>query len=131
MEDVMAGLRWPHQTTPRGVGNIVDDQVRIWTLKQDERPAPATAEGHRDTVGEDRSSDEPRSSKTDRLGFRYWSDAIATELIRLMHIEESAEAYLMVGLDEAPKLGLPPGTQQPGQEERERQPRRRRRARAS
>jgi hypothetical protein len=96
----MPGLKWPHQPRPRPVESIVDDQVKIWSYKQ---------EGHKDVAAQDRvgaassqqlgmPKDARRQKSADRLGFSFWGDAIATELTRLMYPGEKSVAFLHDGM---------------------------------
>lgn len=41
----MPGLKWPHQPRPRHVESIADDQVKIWSFKQDRHKDVALENG--------------------------------------------------------------------------------------
>jgi hypothetical protein len=99
----MPGLKWPHQPKPRPVERIVDDQVKLWSFKQ---------EGHKDIEAQDgmgsalsRQLGIPegarRQKAADRLGFSFWGEAITTELTRLMVAGEKSVAYLNEGMNVA------------------------------
>jgi hypothetical protein len=90
------------------VGGIVDDQVKIWSLKLDERKEILSG----DKLGASQSrpmgilKDTHGQKIPDRLGFSYWGDAISTELIRLMHTDEHGDAYFFEGMNDEPKESL-------------------------
>jgi hypothetical protein len=101
----MPGLIWPHQIKPRHEGDIVDEQVKTWTFKQDEhrRLSQKKQSGDASSQPLGAPKDARRQRIADRLGFRYWGDVISTELTRLMLGDESTEAFLNDGMKFEPK----------------------------
>jgi hypothetical protein len=104
----MTGMRWPHQPKPRHVGGIVDDQVKIWSLKLDERKEIVSEDklGAAQSRPEGIPKDTNEQKIADRLGFSYWGDAISTELFQLMRTDEHCDAYFFEGMNDEPKESL-------------------------
>ena len=123
----MPGLKWPHQPRPRHVESIADDQVKIWSFKQDRHKDVALENGLEAAPSQPLGSpkDARRQKASDRLGFSYWGDAIATELTRLMHTDENSVAFLNEGMNvEARALpGKAASDQQPNRSARRRRSR--------
>jgi hypothetical protein len=105
----MPGLKWPHQPKPRPVERIVDDQVKLWSFKQEARKDIEAQDGVAAALPRRLGIPEGarRQKAADRLGFSFWGEAITTELTRLMVAGEKSVAYLNEGMNAAAKN--PPG----------------------
>jgi hypothetical protein len=115
----MSELMWLHQSVPRPLDSIADAQVRLWELRQLELKAEVPVNSATPATEPDRS----RPPNTDRFGIHYWGEAIVDEFVRLMHVDEKAEAFFhegIVGSRPESAAALPASPSVPGRQRRSR-----------
>lgn len=98
----MSGVKWPHQTSPRGLDSIVDSQVHLWEMRRDQ-PVDASPNKRTGVTSGGQVGDPQLAGKVipDRHPWlHYWGDAIVAELTRLGQTDEHAQAFLNDGLIE-------------------------------
>jgi hypothetical protein len=103
----MSGLRWAHQVGPRQVGSIVDAQVGLWVLRREEHTdlaASGTDARSRGPTLQLKGEHEHRAA--DRLGFRYWGDALVAELTRMMDTDTHSGSLSHGGFVEDPTASI-------------------------
>ncbi len=97
----MSGVKWPHQTSPRDFGSIVDSQVYLWERQRDQ-PVDASLNKRMAVTSGGQVGDPRLAGKgaPRHPWLHYWGDAIVAELTRLGQTDEHAQAFLNDGLIE-------------------------------